>query len=260
MIVNLRYLSCLLSALLFMVLLLSCGTARVNQNPVYFRNGADTVMTHPKETVIQPNDLLNIQFYSKTTNQEQAMVFNQANVANGAVTGYQVSQAGQIDIPIVGAVKAAGLTRRELQELLEQKLTPYVKNPFVLIRFLQFKINILGEVKSPNMHQFVGDNVTLIDAISAAGDLTDYGNRENVTVIRETEGKKIYHTVNLGDKQLFSSPVYYLQPNDIVYISPTKNKLKNLATDPDTQRRTSLFLSVLTAVVGVAGLVITSLK
>ena len=100
------------------------------------------------------------------------------------------------------------------------------------------------------------DKVSIIDAISAAGDLTDYGKRENVTIIREQEGKKLYYTIDLRSKTLFESPVYILQPNDIVYVSPNSLKLKNLNVDPEKQRRSGLFLAITSVAVSIASLLI----
>src|SRR3712207_1189008 len=156
--------------------------------------------------VIHPYDILSIQVFSKTLNQEQAAIFNILNTSNNGATqtsqvnmaaGYQVSMSGTIDVPVIGGVKAVGLTKEQLQNLLAQKLADYVKSPTVIVRFLQFNVNVLGEVRSPGTHKFFQDRVTIIDAISSAGDLTDNGKRQDVTVIREENGKKIYRKIDL---------------------------------------------------------------
>lgn len=250
----------LLLAVSFAVLLSSCSSSKINTNYLYFKNGADTVAAQQKETIIQANDLLSIQVYSRTLNQEQAAIFNIPITANSAAQGYQVSAAGNIDMPVIGAVKAAGLTKIQLQSALVQKLTDNVRNPSVLVRFLQFNVNVLGEVRTPGTQRFNVDRVTIIDALSAAGDLTEYGKREDIMVIREEEGKKIYHTVDLRSKTLFQSPVYTLQPNDIVYVAPNKNKLKSVNIDPDAQRRTGLVFNIISIVITITTLVITSLS
>jgi len=230
----------------------------VEKDFVYFQNGMDTVLGQQKQTIIQPNDLLSIQVFSKTINQEQAAIFNLPGTAGTASQGYQVSNDGNIEMPVIGVVRAVGLTKDQLQKSLVEKLTNYVKNPTVIVRFLQFNINVLGEVRTPGTQKFSVDKVSIIDAISAAGDLTDYGRRENVTIIREQEGKKLYYRIDLRSKNLFESPVYSLQPNDIVYVSPTTLKLKNLSADPQAQRRTGLFLAITSVVVSIASLVIIS--
>ncbi len=244
-----------------MCLLMSCGTSKkVNTNYIYFRDGADTVLTHQKENIIQPNDLLSIQVSSRTLNQEQAAIFNLPSSQGSPLQGYQVNTNGNIDMPVIGAIKAAGLTKEQLQTLLVQKLTDYVKNPTVLIRFLQFNINVLGEVKNPGTQKFQVDKVTIIDALSAAGDLTDYGKREDIKVIREEGNGKVTHIIDLRNKDVFQSPVYFLQPNDIVYVSPNAYKLKNLNVDPEKQRRTGLFFTVLATMVSVATLIVLATK
>jgi polysaccharide biosynthesis/export protein len=242
-------------------LLGSCTSSkRINTNYIYFRDGADTVVAQQKETVIQPNDLLGIQVFSRTLNQEQAVIFNIPATANLQAQGYQVNLDGNIAMPVIGNVKAAGLTKNQLQVSLIEKLADYVKNPTVIVKFLQFNINVLGEVRSPGIQKFQVDRVTIIDAISAAGDLTDFGQREDVKVIREVKGKRIIYNIDLRTKALFESPVYVLQPNDIVYVSPTKYKLRSLSADPDTQRKTSIFFSVLSTMVSIATLVVFSLR
>ncbi|TDH24632.1 hypothetical protein EXU57_14950 [Segetibacter sp. 3557_3] len=239
-----------------LALVLACGTSRkINHDYVYFNRGADTVNAQQQETTIRPNDILSIQVASKTLNQEQASIFNLPN-SNGAAQGYRVSQSGLIEFPVIGSVNASGLTREQLQQQLAQKLTDYVKNPSVLVRLLEFKVNVLGEVRLPGTKKFTEDRVSIIDALSAAGDLTDFGKRDDVTIIREENGKQIFHKVDLRNKDIFESPVYILQPNDVVYVGPNKNKLKNLSVDPEAQRRTSLIFSIVGVVISIGTLFI----
>ena len=240
-------------------ILISCGSSKdVAKEHLYFQQGMDTVLTQQKETIIQPNDLLSIQVFSKTVNQEQAAIFNVANTSVSNSPGYQVTSAGNIELPVIGSVKAGGYTKDELQLSLMEKLTPYVKNPSVVVRFLQFNVNVMGEVRSPGTQKFVVDRVTLIDALSAAGDLTDYGKRDDVMVIREENGKKIYHKVDLRSRTLFESPGYILQPNDIVYVGTNATKLKNLSANPEAQRKTGVILAITSVLISLATLVITA--
>jgi polysaccharide biosynthesis/export protein len=242
-------------------LLTACvSSKKIDKDHIYFKNGIDTVAVSQKETIIRPGDILNLQVFSQTGKQEQAAIFNMQNSANSQVQGYQVNPTGNIEMPMIGTVKAAGLTKSQLQVVLTQKIATYVLDPLVLIRFLQFNINVLGEVRLPGTQKFQTDRVTIIDAISAAGDLTDYGQREDVLVIREENGKKIYHRVDLRKKDFFESPAYLLQPNDIVYVSPNKNKLKNLSVDTEAQRKTGTFLTIISVVVSVGTLIITALR
>ncbi|MEJ7738065.1 MAG: polysaccharide biosynthesis/export family protein [Chitinophagaceae bacterium] len=197
-----------------------------------------------KEPVIQINDLLGIQVFSNSLNQEQANMFS----STGANQGYLVGITGNIDMPIVGKIKTAGLTKVQLQALLIEKISPYVKDPSVLIRFLEFKINVLGEVKSPGSHKFETDRVTIIDALSAAGDLTDFGKRQDVLVIREESTDRKYYHVDLRSGALFQSPVYQLQPNDIVYVGANINKIKTINTNSNSQQALQLFLTAVSVI------------
>jgi polysaccharide export outer membrane protein len=234
---------------------------------LYFENGPDIIALKQKQTTIQPNDILSIQVYSKTTNQEQAAIFNipvaptpgnaiAAGQAQVNQQGYLVNQEGNIEMPVIGTIKAAGLTISQLQAILIQKLANSVKDPAVIVEFMQFNINILGEVRAPGIHKFNMDRVTLIDAIGAAGDLTDFGRRDNIIVIREEKEKKVTYTVDLRDKNIFQSPVYIMEPNDIVYVTPNKYKLHNLSVNPERQRMTGLFFSIVSASVSVATLIL----
>ena len=235
----------------------------------YFRDGADTITAPRKATVIQVGDQLSIQVLSGTTNQEQAAIFNvpsapQTQSGDTQVQGggqiYQVGQAGEIQMPVIGAVKAAGLTLTELNIALTQKLTDYVKNPKLVIRYLQFNINVLGEVRNPGTQHFQTDRVTIIDAIGSAGDLTDYGRRDNVKIIREENNRKVYYTVDLRNKNLFKSPVYVLHPGDIIYVSPNSVKIKTLNVDPEEERRVTTAVTLLSIVISLGTLIILAKK
>lgn len=222
--------------------LAACGGSRkVSKNFTYFQTGRDSLGTVAyKEPLIQTNDLLAIQVYSSTLSQEQASLFNLPNAE-----GYLVDVNGNIVIPVVGKVMAAGLTRAGLAQKIEEVLTPYIKGPSVIVRYRQFKINVLGEVKSPGTKTFTTERVTLIDALGAAGDLTDFGKREDVLVFREEKGERKMYQVDLRSASLFQSDVYQLQQNDIVYVNANKNKLGQLDLNPRTQRDLTLGLSIL---------------
>ncbi len=243
----------------------SCSTShRTIADYQYFRNGGDTINVPQRATIIQEGDQLSIQVTSGTTNQEQTAIFNlPASSASGesqAGQVYQVNSAGNIIFPEIGNVKAGGLTISQLTALLTQKLTDYVKNPKLTIRFLQFNVNVLGEVKNPGTQKFQSDKVTVIDAIGSAGDLTDYGRRDNVTIIREINDKKVYYTIDLRSKNLFKSPVYILHPNDIVYVSPNQVKVKALNVDPEAERRVTTIVTFLSIVISLGTLIVLAKK
>jgi len=247
--------------LLCTVLFTACTSSKkINKDYILFKNGTDTVAIPQNQVIIQPGDQLTIQVFSQTVSKEQAATFNLPLSANNQLQGYTVNKNGNIEMPEIGNIKAAGFSIEELRANLVQKITPHVKYPVILIQFLQFNVYVLGEVRSPGTQKFQTDKVTIIDAIGAAGDLTDYGKREDITVIREENGKKIYHTIDLRSKNFFESPVYLLQPNDIVYVNPNKNKLKNLSVDPEAQRKTGLFLAITSVIVSVGTLILTALR
>ncbi|WP_082886245.1 polysaccharide biosynthesis/export family protein [Flavisolibacter tropicus] len=263
----------MLTLVVCVVLFSSCiFTKDLNKNYTYFQKGLDSVGLREldsiglniKETTIQSNDLLSILVYSQTINQEQTAVFNIANSSSsgstqglsGGAQGYKVSLIGTIDMPILGTIKVAGLTQSDLQKILVEKLTPYVKNPSVIIKLMQFNVNVLGEVKSPGIHSFQSEKVTILDAISSAEDLTDYGRREDILVIREEDGKRAFYKIDLRTADLFKSPVYQLRPNDVIYVSPNKNKLSMLNVNPEAQRKTGLLFAVTSTLIGLISLVV----
>ena len=254
-----KSISCLF--LLSAILLLSIGcnsTKRINKDFNYLQRGLDSVGTVKyEESTIQPNDVLFIQVFSGTVSQEQAALFNLSNfgvitttgnaISPGGTltTGYQVDLEGNIEMPLIGKVMVKGLTKEQLVVKLNKLLESYVKEPNTLVRYLYFKVNVLGEVKKPGPVLFKTDKVNLIEALSEAGDLTDYGRRENVMVIREVEGKRTIYTVDLRDGKFFQSPAFQLQQNDVIYVSANTIKLKSVNIDPNFQRDLQTTLSVL---------------
>jgi polysaccharide export outer membrane protein len=229
----------------------------------YFQKGLDSAQEMKFVPLnIKPSDLLNIQISSNTLNQEQVTLFNAANYggsmgANGGMMnqqqfggastiGFLVDETGFIKYPMLGKIKAAGLTRDELAKNLEIELAKkeYVKDPNIQVRFLQLKVNVLGEVKSPGTKSFSADRITILDALSAAGDLTDRGRRDNVTIIREESGQKKSYKINLLNTDFINSPVFQLQQNDVVYVNANYIKLKETNFDPQFQRDLQIGLSV----------------
>ncbi len=232
--------------LILILLMSSCNSSKkIDKDYLYFQTERDNIgIINIKERVIQINDILGIQVLSKTLNQQEAALFNMPSVgitgstsssssAGNSGSGYVVGIDGNVDLPIIGSVRAVGLTRPQLQKILIEKLTPYIKDPSVSIRALGFNVNVLGEVKVPGVKNFSIDRVTIIDAISAAGDLTDAGKRKDVTIIREENGRNLYIQMDLTSGSLFQSPGYQLQPNDIVYVGANLKKLQTLNKNPN---------------------------
>jgi polysaccharide export outer membrane protein len=207
----------------------------------YFNNAKEREYgTVPKEeNTIQPNDILSISFSS--LNPEASAVFNNANnhsdniASTNAnlpqVNGYLVNNEGYVQLPILGNVKAAGLTKRDLKENItlvinDKKL---LVDPIVNIRHLNFEVTVIGEVGRPTVIPVPNEKISLLTALGQAGDITVYGKKENVLLIRDINGKKSIKRINLHAADFLNSPYYYLQPNDIVYVEPNKNKLASVS-------------------------------
>ena len=205
--------------------------------------------------VIQPKDMLSTVVSSR--NPELVAMFNlpvisyqaggevSLNTAQQRLMGYVVDEEGFIDFPVLGKLNIVGKTRWEVAELVKNKLIQegYLSDAVVTVEFLNFKISVIGEVSSPGTFSIDGDKVTVLQAISLARDLTIFGRRDNVSVIREQDGKRTIYEINLTDVDLFKSPAYYLQQNDIVYVQPNDIKARQSTTDDKTLRIASIGLS-----------------
>ena len=196
----------------------------------------DTTMTMKvnKGIIIQPQDQLSIIVTSRDP--RMATPFNlsvssfytgselSATGASQRITGYVVSNEGDIDFPSLGELHVAGLNRWQLQELIKDRLADsgLLKDAIVTVEFLNFKISVLGEVTAPGTYSVTGDKITILQALALARDLTIYGQRENVQVIREQNGRRQIFTMDLTRTDIFNSEAYYLQQNDVVYVTPSK--------------------------------------
>lgn len=221
------------------------------------------------EVIIHNDDLLSIMVNSKDP--ELAIPFNMPMVTyqlgtNGGaigqqrVLGYLVDANGDIDFPILGKIHAEGLTRQQLTDLIKGKLTKedLIKDPIVTVQFLNFKVSVMGEVSRPGSFNITGDRITLLEALSMAGDLTIYGKRNRVAVIREHEGVRtiLYHDLRSSD--IFRSPCYYLQQNDIVYVEP--NRAKAGQSGINQNNSASVWLSAVSILASIASLLVTISK
>ena len=188
-----------------------------------------------KGIIIQPQDQLSIIVTSRDP--KMAVPFNlsvssfytgsELSSGGGAsqrITGYIVDNAGNINFPSLGTVHVSGLNRWELQELIKDQLadTGLLRDAVVTVEFLNFKVSVLGEVTAPGTYSVTGDKITILQALALARDLTIYGQRDNVQVIREQNGKRQIYTLNLTNSDIFQSPGYYLQQNDVVYVTPSR--------------------------------------
>jgi polysaccharide export outer membrane protein len=190
------------------------------------------IYTEPK---IQPDDILSITIFTidpqstEVINQvgsSQALGASSANaIGQQQISGYLVDKNGDVEIAVLGKIKVANLTTYEARDLIRSKVERLYINPTVQVRFANFKITVLGEVSRPAAYTLPNEKVSVLDAIGLAGDLTIYGKRENVLLIREANGKKEFARFNLNSSELFKSPYYYLKQNDVIYIEPNKAKV-----------------------------------
>ena len=156
-------------------------------------------------------------------------LFESNGVGNPKPLPYLVSTEESINFPVLGMVSTKGLTTLELTKYLETHLKEYLVKPIVNIRLINFKVTVMGDVKSPGAYTIPNERITIVEALGLAGDLTIQGKRNNVLLIREIDGKRTFVTIDLTNKNLFSSPYYYLAQNDVIYVEPNKAKINSSA-------------------------------
>ncbi|MCM1503795.1 MAG: polysaccharide biosynthesis/export family protein [Muribaculum sp.] len=169
---------------------------------------------------------------------------------------FLVDKAGDINFPRLGMIHVAGMTTSELQNLLAKKISTEVEDPVVKVSLVNFRVNVLGEVKNPGTIGVNRERFSILDALGAAGDLTEYAERNNILLIREVDGKKEFHHLNLNDAALLSSPYYYLQQNDAIYVEPNKIRKDNSKYNQNNAFKLSMASAIISASSVIASLVI----
>lgn len=253
----------LLAIVIVLQLLQSCNTEKKLAKLVYFNEQGDTTLSkvvQKVEPVIQLSDRLSI--VVSALNPVSAAPYNLGSPATAAsasaLGGYLVEAEGTILFPQLGKIQVAGMKRKQLVDMLSKMLVKYINEPIVTVEFLNFKITVLGEVGRQGTFNIPDGKVTLIDAIGLAGDLPFTARRDNITIIRERNGKREFGKINVLSKDAFSSPYYVLQQNDVVYVEPTKDKVA--ASDQSFIRNYSLATSVLSLFATMVVLVINTIK
>lgn len=248
-------------ALFLLSFLLIFGSCRSNKTIPYFKNIPPSEYSKIEqaeftEPTIAPDDILDISI--QTADPEASMSVRAAAInadvaapVTQRVTGFMVDKNGDVELPIIGNIHVGGMTTFEARQVIREKAASFYVKPAIQVRFVNFKITVIGEVARPSSYTVPNEKVTILDAIGLAGDLTIFGKRENVLLIREHDGNKEMVRFNLNDSDLFSSPFYYLKPNDIIYVEPSKAKIN--ATDAS---RFSV-ISVIASVVSAAAIFIT---
>ncbi|MCB0449925.1 polysaccharide biosynthesis/export family protein [Mariniflexile maritimum] len=215
------------------VLVTSCAT---KQDVVYFQNAKsfETVVdTDTFKAKLKVGDIVSV--YVSTLDPLVTAPYNIiiASGSGGQLIDYLIDVDGNIDYPVLGKLKLVGLTVEEAKELIKKKFSEgqLLKDPVVMIRVLNFRVTVAGEVRSPGVYPVSGERVSILEALGMAGDLTIKGRRDNVLVIRDFNGTKTYTRIDLTNKEVFNSPVYYLTQNDYVYVEPNNSAISGASGD-----------------------------
>jgi polysaccharide export outer membrane protein len=235
---------------------------------VYYQNidSLANEKSNSYEVKLQPDDLLLI--IVSAEDPEIAMPFNlksisvrdqgRLDLAVGQQTMqlYLVDAIGFIEFPVLGKLKVGGLSRSEVLQMLQQKIGVYIKDPIINLRIMNFKVSLQGEVNAPGTYSVDSERITLIEALSKAKDLTIYGKRNNILIIREIDGVKSYNRVDITNADFINSPFYYLAQNDVVYVEPNKTKINGAAIGPNT----GVIISITSILITLITLIITTTK
>ncbi|MBO4642271.1 MAG: polysaccharide biosynthesis/export family protein [Bacteroidaceae bacterium] len=260
------------------VMVLALAACSTPKDVAYFQDrtdGASIQILNQQVIKVQPSDKLSIVVNSK--NPELANMFNlpvytsrigaierTSNLtASQQISCYTVDTEGNIDFPQLGKLRVAGMQREEIARLIKGKLveTQLVNDPVVTVEFANLYFSVLGEVAHPGRFTIDQDKISILDAISMAGDLTINGKRQNVTVLRENNGKQDIYTLDLTSAyNLYSSPVYYLQQKDIVYVEPNDTRIRQSTVNGNNVRSTSFWISVTSLLTSIAVLVVNLTK
>ncbi len=220
------------------VLLSSCKT---QEKILYFQDvqlNKNEPVVGSRDIRLQPKDQISIIVNSKDP--QLAALFNLATSSNqvgssgGAsgqskISGYTLDDKGEIDFPVLGKIKISGMTKSEVAEHVKTSLMEanLINDPVVTVEFMNLYVTVLGEVSAPGKYMITKDQITLLEALSMAGDLSIYGVRDGIYVIREENGQRITYKTDIRSKNLFASPAYFLKQNDVIYVEPNKIKTKN---------------------------------
>ena len=256
-------------SIVMLALLSSCGSTK---DVAYFKNSQEADLSKSSflyDARIMPKDQLTITV--SAINDEAATPFNmtvptpytvnsRSTYSQAMLQTYLVDNNGNITFPIIGEIHLGGLTKSEAEKLIEQKIKPFMageENPIVTVRMTGYQISVLGEVSRPGTFTVSREKITILEALAQAGDLTIYGVRNNVKLIREdATGKKMIVEMDLNDANIINSPYYYLQQNDVVYVEPNKVKARNSTVGTTT----SLWFTSVSILISLSSLLYNILK
>lgn len=252
-------------AVLLAILLLQTS-CKITRPVPYFGGGIDSLPPTDfvvPEQVIQRGDVMSITFYSD--NPQATQIFNQASgaalnttpissrlmtsEAAGASGGYLVDTEGNIRLHSIGKIKAAGLTKKQLETTLLDRIRELgvLTNPYCVIRFSNFRVTVLGEVKAPGVYQLPSEKASILEALGLAGDITVYGRKDEVMVVREMDGKRTYAKLDLTRKDIFTSPYFFIRQNDVIVVTPDEGQ--PTARDLEVQRKVTILVSIVSMLV-----------
>jgi len=251
----------LLPILITTILLTSCAS---REKIAYYQNIDNTEIANKKfETKIKNDDLLMIivsaqnplavQQFNLTTN----LSVDPSNQAGGGQMQqqlYLVDDKGFIDFPVLGKILVGNKTKEEIVQELQTKISREVKNPIVNLRIMNYKVSVQGEVKMPGTHRITSERITLLEAISLSGDLTTYGRRDNIVILREENGEVKSHRIDLTKADFINSDFYYLKQNDVVYVEPNKVAVNSSAVGPNI----SIYLSAISLLLTTVAIILTN--
>ncbi len=250
-----RYLSFLKITFIFLFLIFqSCASRKTVAYLQDIGSNTNSVNTLNYEPVLKNDDLLSI--IVSAEDPEITYMFNipqiqgnyKVNENQDGIKTYLINSKGEIEFPVLGKIKLAGLTRDQAVEKLSEKIKPYITNPTINLRILNYKISVLGEVSRPGSYTINSERITLLEAIANAGDLTIYGKRDNILIIREKDGNKTYNRIDITKSDFINSDFYYLTQNDVIVVEPNKTRVNASAFGPNVTAiisATSVVLSLL---------------
>ncbi|MFN7674450.1 polysaccharide biosynthesis/export family protein [Flavobacterium sp.] len=224
--------------LFFSIFFLSCASKK----DIVYLQDVDTIKASNSlsyEPVLKNDDLLSI--IVSADDPEVTYMFNipqiqgnyKVDESQSSIRTYLIDSYGQIEFPVLGKISLAGLTRSEAIKELTQKVKPYITNPTINLRILNYKVSVLGEVIKPGSYTFSSERVTLLEALAIAGDLTIYGKRNNILIIREKNNQKTYNRVDITNSSFVNSEFYYLTQNDVIVVEPNKTRINSSSFGPN---------------------------
>lgn len=246
---------------LWVLVVLTMTSCASKKDFLYLQSTAASTATESVssyETTIQPDDVLLLLIASENAEVSAPYNLKAYSILNTTEAGaigreqmqtYIVDKQGQIDFPLLGMIKVGGLTKAQAIALLKDKLKDHVKDAVINLRILNYKVTVLGEVNRPGAITISSERITLLEALGMAGDLTIYGNRKNLLIVREVDGVKTMNRVDITQSDFLTSPFYYLTQNDVVYVEPNKTRINSSVIGPNVTVGISIVSLIITVIV-----------